>query len=92
MGVSAVIAHSFSRIFYRNALNIGLYAIESSETSGIVTEGDRVQVDLANGVIRNLTNGRSTTYQPFPENLRAIIAAGGLVPYLASRNKQQSTI
>jgi 3-isopropylmalate/(R)-2-methylmalate dehydratase small subunit len=87
MGIPAVIARSFSRIFYRNALNIGLYAIESDEASALVAEGDRVEVDLRNGVIRNAMSGRATTCHPFPESLRAIAAAGGLVRYLAAQNR-----
>lgn len=76
-GISAVIAKSFARIFYRNAINIGLPIIESDiETS----EGDELEIDFDAGVIHNLTTGVSASFAPFPPFLQGIISAGGLLP------------
>ncbi|HTY13396.1 MAG TPA: 3-isopropylmalate dehydratase small subunit [Candidatus Omnitrophota bacterium] len=81
-GVSAVIAASFARIFYRNAINIGLPILESPEASKEIKEGDLVEVDLASGRILNLSTGKTYQAQPFPEFMQKIVDAGGLIPYL----------
>ena len=86
-GVSAVIARSFARIFYRNAINIGLPILESSETAETIKEGDQIEVDLAAGTIKDLTQTKSFKAQPFPEFMQKIIDAGGLINYL----KQKAT-
>jgi len=86
-GVSAVIARSFARIFYRNAINIGLPILESSETAETIKEGDQIEVDLAAGTIKDLTQNKSFKAQPFPEFMQKIIDAGGLINYL----KQKAT-
>lgn len=78
-GISLVIAKSFARIFYRNSINIGLAILECPEASERISEGDRVEADLDNGVIYNRTTGESFTTQPFPEFIQKIITAGGLV-------------
>lgn len=75
-GISVVIAKSFARIFYRNAINIGLPIIESE---AVIEEGDQVEVDTDKGEIRNLTKNTVDTFQPFPEFLQKIIASGGLL-------------
>ena len=75
-GVSCVIAKHFARIFYRNAINIGLPIVE---TDAEIRTGDQVFVDLANGVLKNLTTGVETSFEPFPDFLKEIIAAGGLM-------------
>lgn len=75
-GISVVIAKSFARIFYRNAINIGLPIIESD---AIIEEGDEVEVDFDAGVIRNKTKGTEDMFPPFPEFLQNIISAGGLM-------------
>jgi len=80
--VSAVIASSFARIFYRNAINIGLPILESKEASEKIDAGDEIEVDLANGTIKNLTKNEQYQAQSFPEFMRKIIAAGGLMEYV----------
>src|SRR5574341_1406207 len=76
--ISCVIAKSFARIFYRNSINIGLPILESSDAAEAIAEGHEVEVELGTGRIRNLTTGTSFTAQPFPEGIRAIMAAGGM--------------
>jgi len=78
-GVSCVIAASFARIFYRNAINIGLPILESKDASINISEGDVVVVDLENGTIENKTTGKSWGSEPFPEFMQQIINAGGLI-------------
>jgi 3-isopropylmalate/(R)-2-methylmalate dehydratase small subunit len=84
-GISAVIAKSFARIFFRNSINIGLPALESPEAAADIRDGDELSVDLAAGQIENLTQGKTYQAEPFPEFLQQIIAAGGLVPYTQRR-------
>lgn len=81
-GIACVIAPSFARIFYRNALNIGLPIFECAEAAEAVEEGDRIRVNGDTGVIENLT--RNETYQavPFPPFMQELIAAGGLMNYI----------
>jgi len=81
-GVSAVIAKSFARIFFRNAINVGLPILESPEAAAAAQAGDELEVALDTGVIRNLTRGASYQAEPFPEFLRAIIEVGGMVNYV----------
>ena len=78
-GISLVIARSFARIFYRNSINIGLAIVECDEAVDGISEGDRVEADLDNGVIYNRTTGKSFQTQPFPAFIQKIIANGGLV-------------
>lgn len=78
-GVSVVIAKSFARIFYRNAINIGLPIMECPEAVDGIAQGDRVSVDAAAGVIVNETTGAVFRAQPFPPFIADIIEAGGLV-------------
>ena len=84
-GVSAVIAKSFARIFFRNAINIGLPILECPEAVDGIQEGDEVAVEPTTGIIRNLT--RNETYQaaPFPDFLQNIIDKGGLLAYVEDR-------
>jgi 3-isopropylmalate/(R)-2-methylmalate dehydratase small subunit len=84
-GVSCVIAENFARIFFRNAINVGLPILESAEAARSIQNGDEIEVDLTAGRITNRT--RNETYQaaPFPEFLREIIDRGGLVEYAKSR-------
>jgi 3-isopropylmalate/(R)-2-methylmalate dehydratase small subunit len=84
-GVSCVIAKSFARIFFRNAINVGLPALVCPEAIAEIKTGDELAVDLAAGGIDNLTQGKSYRAEPFPEFLQQIIAAGGLVPYTQRR-------
>ncbi|MEA3493536.1 MAG: 3-isopropylmalate dehydratase small subunit [Candidatus Margulisiibacteriota bacterium] len=84
-GVSAVIAKSFARIFYRNAINIGLPILESPEAAEEIHEGDTIEVDLANGEIKNVTLKTKYYAQPFPPFMQKIIKAGGLIKYLKAK-------
>jgi 3-isopropylmalate/(R)-2-methylmalate dehydratase small subunit len=81
-GVSAVIAKSFARIFYRNAINIGLPILESSEAAEEIKEGDTIEVNLAAGAIKDQINGKTFKAEPFPAFMQKIIDAGGLINYL----------
>ena len=81
-GVSCVIATSFARIFYRNAINIGLPILECSEASKNTLHGDELTVDFTTGVIKNLTRGESYNSLPFPEFIRGIMKAGGLLAWV----------
>ena len=78
-GISCVIAASFARIFYRNAINIGLPILECAEAAEAISDGDEVEVDFSTGEIRDLTSGKSFKAQPFPEFIQDIIASGGLI-------------
>jgi 3-isopropylmalate/(R)-2-methylmalate dehydratase small subunit len=84
-GTSAVIAKSFARIFYRNALNIGLPIFESSEAVDGIESGDEIEVEPASGLVRNLTRGTEYKAAEFPPFMRSLIDAGGLVPYVQER-------
>lgn len=78
-GVSCVIAGSFARIFFRNAINIGLAIIESPEAAADIQKGDVVEVDFDQGIIRNERSGNTFNSKPFPAFLQKIIDAGGLL-------------
>jgi 3-isopropylmalate/(R)-2-methylmalate dehydratase small subunit len=84
-GVSAVVAHSFARIFYRNAINVGLPILESGEAADDAEKGHQLEIDLQAGEIRNLTTGQVHRAEPYPPFMMEIIDAGGLVPYTAGR-------
>ena len=86
LGIACVIAKSFARIFYRNAINIGLPVIELKETDEI-NEGDELEVDLNEGVIKNLTTGKVYKAMPMGELERKIMEAGGLIEYLRGENE-----
>ncbi len=79
-GIACVVAKSFARIFYRNAINIGLPIIECDAE---INEGDKVSIDFAKGELTNHTKGITTVFAPFPEFLQNIVAAGGLLKSLA---------
>ena len=81
-GVGCVIAKSFARIFYRNAINIGLPILECEMAASEISEGDRVHVDFNSGIITNETTGKSYKAQPFPEFIQNIIKKGGLLASL----------
>lgn len=84
LGISAVIAVSFGRIFYRNSMNIGLPAIPLPY-AGEIRTGDRLMVDAAAGTVGNLTQGRHYEVSPIPDHLLSIIEDGGLMPHLKKR-------
>ena len=81
-GVSCVIAKTFARIFYRNAINIGLPIVECAQAAKEIENGDQVEVDFDSGVIKDLTKGTEYQGQAFPEFMQKIIAAEGLVNYI----------
>ncbi len=83
-GISVVIAESFARIFYRNAINIGLPIVECPAAAKAISAGDTVEADLGAGVIRNLTTGAEFGTAPFPPFIQQIIEAGGLVEAIKS--------
>lgn len=85
-GVSCVIAETFARIFYRNAINIGLPIIECPEASKGIEAGDEVEVDFDSGMIYNRTKGTEFKGQAFPEFMQKIIKAEGLVNYINAKN------
>ena len=78
-GISLVIAKSFARIFYRNAINIGLGIVECPEAADEISEGDVIEADMDNGVIFNRTTGKQFKTAPFPEFIQKIIENGGLI-------------
>ena len=81
-GVSCVIAETFARIFYRNAINIGLPIIECKEAAESIEAGDQIEVDFDSGVITNLTKSENYQGQAFPEFMQKIIKAEGLINYI----------
>jgi len=81
-GVSCVIAASFARIFYRNSINIGLPILICPYAAAALSEGDHPEVELASGRVFNPSDGRSWFADPFPEEIRTIIADGGLEGYV----------
>ena len=86
-GISCVIARSFARIFYRNALNIGLPILECDEAVDQTNDGDTMEVELATGEIKNLTNGKAFRAKPYPPFMLEIISAGGLIEYTKGKMK-----
>jgi 3-isopropylmalate/(R)-2-methylmalate dehydratase small subunit len=89
-GIAAVVAESFARIFFRNAINLGLLIIESPEAAREAEEGDILEIDINQGVIRNVTKNKEYKIKPLPENLQAILKAGGLMEYAKEKIKNAS--
>ena len=84
-GISCVIAETFARIFYRNAINIGLPIIECPEAAKDIKAEDEVEIDFDTGVITNITTGKEYKGQPFPEFMQKIIKSEGLVNYINNK-------
>ncbi len=84
-GISCVIAETFARIFYRNAINIGLPILESAAASRDIKEGDSIEVDLEKGKIKNLTTNKTYEATAFPPFMQELINAGGLMEYVKKR-------
>ncbi|MFC1950716.1 3-isopropylmalate dehydratase small subunit [Chloroflexota bacterium] len=84
-GVSCIIAKSFARIFFRNAINIGLPLFECNDAVAQTGAGDILEVDLSTGKIKNLTNGMTFTAKPYPDFMASLIAAGGLIEHTKQR-------
>jgi len=84
-GISCVIAKSFARIFFRNAINIGLPLLECDEAVDNIEAGNEVEIDLSSGKIKNLTNGTEFTAKPYPDFMAELITAGGLIEHTKQR-------
>ena len=84
-GISCVIAKSFARIFFRNAINIGLPLLECDEAVDKTKTNDTLEVDLSNGRIKNVTRGMTFTAKPYPDFMAELISAGGLIEYTKKR-------
>ena len=84
-GISCIIAKSYARIFFRNAINIGLPLLECDQAVDETKAGDNLEVDLSNGRIKNLTNGMEFKAKAYPDFMAELIAAGGLVEYTKKR-------
>jgi len=84
-GIHAVIAKSFARIFFRNAINNGFLAIQA-DLADEVNEGDALEINVSKGEITNLTNNRKYTFKPLPEFLMEIINSGGLLKYISQKH------
>ncbi len=82
--VGAIVAESYARIFFRNAINNGLYAVEAPGVRAIVAAGQRLRIDLAGGSVRNLDTGADASVTPWPPEILALVERGGLVPFLKS--------
>jgi len=88
--VSCVIARSFARIFFRNAVNIGLPILECPEAADAIAEGDEVEADIAEGRITHVQSGKTFSTPPFPKELQEIIAAGGLMNFAKRTSSETS--
>lgn len=84
-GIAYVIAKSFARIFFRNAINIGLPLLECDDAVDKTEAGDILEVDLSSGRIKNLTNGMAFTAKPYPDFMAELISAGGLIEHTKKR-------
>lgn len=82
LGISCVIAKSFARIFFRNAINIGLPIFESEAASTEISDGDNVKVDIGSSIITNLSTNKEYSFTPFADEMKDIIQAGGLMEYI----------
>lgn len=78
-GISCVIAFTFARIFYRNAINIGLPILECEEAARKIEEGDKLEIDFNSGIIKNISKNEEYKAEPFPEFMQNIISNGGLI-------------
>ena len=90
-GVAAVLAESISNIYLRTLINLGLPAIECPGISGIVEEGEELELDLASGRARNPKNRESRPFPPFSEHALAILDRGGLIPFLKSKLSKKAS-
>lgn len=88
-GISAVVAESFARIFYRNAINVGLPLLESENISPSFTQGDEVELNLDKGILKNETSGGEYEVKKLPEFMLEILNNGGLIPYLKEKMKEE---
>ena len=91
-GIVCVIAKSFARIFYRNGINIGLPVLESVECVDVTDDGDRIEVDLNEGEIVNVTKDKKFHIPPFPSVIQEIIKVGGMEAFVRSKMKSHSSL
>ncbi len=84
-GISGIIAKSFARIFFRNAINIGLPVLECADAVDDTGVGDTLEIDLSSGRIKNLNSGMTFTAKPYPDFMSELISAGGLISYTKKR-------
>ena len=84
-GISCIIARSFARIFFRNAVNIGLPLLECEDAVAQTEAGDILEVNLSTGQIKNLTNGLTFTARPYPDFMAELVSAGGLIEHTKQR-------
>ncbi|MBQ4646210.1 MAG: 3-isopropylmalate dehydratase small subunit [Candidatus Gastranaerophilales bacterium] len=87
-GIRAVIAKTFARIFYRNAINIGLVIIENDEIQSNIDENDEIDIDLTLGKIYNKTKNKEYSFAPYPAEIQKLINAGGLVEYTKQKKEK----
>ena len=85
--VQTVIARTFARIFYRNAINCGFYLIESDEAVEKISDGDEVEIDFNSGLIKDKTNGIDMSFEPLPDFALDIINDGGLLEHIGKKQK-----
>ena len=88
-GISLVIADSFARIFFRNAINMGYPILQSPQAAEAVEDGDELEVDLEEGVIRNFTKGDEYRAEPFPKFMNDLLRMGGLVPWVRKQLEER---
>lgn len=81
LGVGAVVAAGFARIYFRNSINLGLPALESKAASQGIAQGDEVRIELQEGRVHDVTTGETFQAKPYPDFLMGIIQAGGAIPY-----------
>ncbi|HDM25328.1 MAG TPA: 3-isopropylmalate dehydratase small subunit [Thermoplasmatales archaeon] len=81
-GVGAIVAKSFARIFYRNAINQGIPVVECPEGAEAIEDGDEIEIDLDNGVLVDKSTGETFNFKPLPEFIQNILSKGGLLPFL----------
>lgn len=91
-GISCVIADSFARIFFRNSINLGYPILQSPQAAEAVREGDELEVDLEEGIIRNFTQGDEYRAEAFPEFMTELMKMGGLVPWVRKRLAEQGAL
>ncbi|MDP8263315.1 MAG: 3-isopropylmalate dehydratase small subunit [Candidatus Ancaeobacter aquaticus] len=87
--ISCVIAESFARIFYRNSFNMGLYIFESKEAAEKIEEGNELEIDIAGGLINNITKNEKYTIQPIPDFMQELINAGGLLEFVKKQGVKE---
>ncbi len=89
-GISAVVAESFARIFYRNAINVGLPLLESEQISSNFSQSDEIELDMDKGILKDETTGEEYEVKKLPEFMLEILNNGGLIPYLKEKLKNET--